>query len=452
MEPDALVKATQVVELRAKTRNAAIEELVAAGHWESEGVSPAEILQAIEVREATAQTVVAPDMALPHAVINWPGDYRVVLGRSRRGVAYGAAGDVVHLVVLLVVGGGGGEQRHLDVLARLAKLLRPKEFRQALLHARNVKQIVRLLTERAARRPADVARSGELARMNAAMVRQAVQLAESLSAQAVLLAVDRMDMVPWDALSAWASRLLLVTTESIDDVEIERPDTHVFDIPHASLARMDLANMGLLLAAADGLSHDQAEVVCVTGPRGQQLDCISVTRPSIQFRAMFSGKPATAATSIPPAVILRVLSMAIELASEGREGRPVGAMFVVGDSRQVTHFVQQLVLNPFRGFARRLRNILDPSLSETIKEFALLDGAFVIEADGTALSAGSYLIPESRVTDLPGGLGTRHQAAAGITADTRALAITVSQSTGTVTVFQDGGIVLTLQRAMMTRW
>ena len=49
-------------------------------------------------------------------------------------------------------------------------------------------------------------------------------------------------------------------------------------------------------------------------------------------------------------------------------------------------------------------------------------------------------------------LAGRHQAAAGITADTRAMAITVSQSTGTVTVFQDGGIVLTLQRATMTRW
>jgi len=450
VEPEALVAATQVVELRAKSRSEAIRELVLAGNWEKEGVAPEAVVQAIEDREATAQTLVAPDMALPHATVHWPGDYRVVLGRSRRGVPYGAAGDAVHLVVLLVVGSRGGEQRHLEILAQLAKLLRPMEFRQALARARNVKEILRLLTERARRRPAERAVAAEVARANTALVQQAGRLAELLTAQALLLAVERSDTIPWDALAGWTGRLLVVTTESGDEAEISRPDTYLFDVPHANLSRMDLANMGVLLAAANGLANDHADVVCVTGPPKEQLDCISVTKPGAHFRAMFSGKRG-AAGRIAPAVILRVLSLAVELASEGREARPIGAMFVIGDTTQVMRFTQQLVLNPFHGFARRLRNVLDPSLAETIKEFALLDGAFIIGPDGTALSAGTYLVPESRV-ELPGGLGTRHQAAAGITADTRALAITVSESTGTVTVFQEGAIVLTLQRAMMTRW
>ena len=450
MEPEALVQATRVVELKAKSRRDAIEELVRAGDWEAEAIATATIVEAIEDREAAAQTLVAPDMALPHASIDWAGDYRVVLGRSRGGITYGVAADVVHLVALLVVGRGGGAGRHLEVLARLAKLLEPREFRSALIHARHVKEIARLLAERAARRPAERPQAAELARRNTTLVERAVELAQSLDAQAILLAVDRSDMAPWDALDSWPRRLLLVTSEGADDPQIARRDTSVFDIPHANLSRMDLANMGLLLAAADGLVHDRAEVVCVTGSPGQAMDCISVARPSVQFRAMFSGKPS--AGHIPPTVILRVLSLAVELASEGREGRPVGAMFVIGDTRQVTRYTQQLVLNPFHGFNRRLRNLLDPSLTETVKEFALLDGAFIIQADGTALSAGTYLVPQSCVTDLPGGLGTRHQAAAAITVDTRALAIAVSQSTGTVTVFQDGGIVLSLERAMMTRW
>jgi DNA integrity scanning protein DisA with diadenylate cyclase activity len=168
--------------------------------------------------------------------------------------------------------------------------------------------------------------------------------------------------------------------------------------------------------------------------------------------AVFSDAREGGAASILSAVILRVLSLAVELASEGREARPIGAMFVVGDTRQVRKRAHQIVLNPFHGFARRLRNILDPSLAETVKEFAILDGAFVVQADGTVVCAGAYLVPESHGTNLPSGLGTRHQAAAGITADTRALAITVSQSTGTVTVFKNGTIVLTLERATMTRW
>jgi diadenylate cyclase len=146
-----------------------------------------------------------------------------------------------------------------------------------------------------------------------------------------------------------------------------------------------------------------------------------------------------------------VNSLAVEFASEGREARPIRALFVIGDARQVLRRAQQLVLNPSYGFPWGLRNVLDPSLAETIKESALLDGAFVISADGTALSAGTYLVAKSHGSDLAGGLGARHLAAAAITADTRALAVAVSQSTGTVTVFQHGG-VLRLERATITRW
>ncbi len=72
--------------------------------------------------------------------------------------------------------------------------------------------------------------------------------------------------------------------------------------------------------------------------------------------------------------------------------------------------------------------------------------------DGSIRSASTYLIPRCHVTDLVGGLGARHQAAAAITTETQAIAVTVSQSTGTVTLFQDGNVVLTLERAAMTRW
>lgn len=127
-------------------------------------------------------------------------------------------------------------------------------------------------------------------------------------------------------------------------------------------------------------------------------------------------------------------------------------MFVIGDSRQVAKRIQQLVLNPFHGYSRRLRNVLDPGLAETVKEYASLDGAFIVAADGTMLSAGTYLIPETSSDQLAGGLGARHQAAASITARTKAMAIIISQSTGKVTIFQDGGSVLALEKASLTRW
>ena len=451
MEVDALVHSMQVVELTARSRNDAIRELVCAGSWDEEEISKDDVVAAIEDREATAQTVIAPGLALPHAVIAMGQGFRLTLGRSRIGVEYGAASDVVHLVVLLLVG-KDVEHRHLEVLAAIAKLLNDEAFRDALVAAQNVRTIRQLLAERAGRQAKGRSRQVEVPGRSVALVQHAIQLVEALSAQALLLAVDRCEHLPWELLTSWSGRLLIVTSESKDEVLRDRADTHLFDIPHSSLSRMDRANLGLLLAAANGLLEDKSEVICVAGKRGQPLDCISVTAPAAHLRAVLPKDGERGAARISPAVILKVLSLAIELASEGREATPVGAMFVIGDARQVMRRTQQLVLNPFKGFSRRLRNVLDPSLAETIKEFALLDGAFVIDADGTVLSAGTYLVPQAPVTNLTGGLGARHQVAAAITAETRAMSVTVSQSTGTVTLFQNGGIALTLERATLTRW
>jgi DNA integrity scanning protein DisA with diadenylate cyclase activity len=300
--------------------------------------------------------------------------------------------------------------------------------------------------------PGDGKRRPRVPRLTGVLVRQAMQLVEALSAQALLLAVSRPERVPWELLAGWPGRLLVVTAERDEDFEIPRADTHIFDVPHASLSRMDRVNLGLLLAASSGVLNERTSVVCVSGADSARLDCINVTRPDAHLRAMFSASAARRSAVIRPAVILRVLSLAIELSAEGREARPVGAMFVIGDTAQVMRHARQLVLNPFHGFARHLRNLLDPSLSETIKEFALIDGAFIVQGDGTVLSAGTYLLPKTLPANLPSGLGARHQTAAAITAHTQALAVAVSQSTGTVTVFRNGEVVFTLERASLTRW
>ncbi len=448
---EELINATRVVELQATSRSDAINELVKAVDWSAEGVLPDDVARAVEEREATAHTIVDKGLALPHALIDWSGDFRVVLGRSVAGIDYLGTGDTLHLILLLVVG-RSGLPMHLEVLAAVAKLLNDGEFREAVVNAANVREIKKLLVERASQQQRKRPSPAKIPPRSVAVVQHAVGLAESLSAQAILLALDDGQAVPWRPLATWPGRLLMITAKRPAEATPKRPDTHFFEISHASLSRMDRANLGLLLAAANGLVDQANEVVCITGLRGHALDSISVTRPAAHFSAVFPDKDKQASNSVPPAVILRILSLAIELGSEGREAHPIGAMFVIGDARQVMRQTQQLVLNPFHGFSRRLRNVLDPSLAETVKEYALLDGAFIVETDGVIKSAGTYLIPKSHVTDLPGGLGARHQAAAAITAETRAIAITVSQSTGTVTLFQRGLAALTLERATMTRW
>jgi diadenylate cyclase len=448
---ETLINATLVVELKANSREDAIRELVSAFDWSQHGVSDAELIAAIEEREATAQTMVAEDLAIPHASVDWDGDFRVILGRSRDGVPFGAKGEPVRLVVLLVIGRQQAA-RHLQVLATLAGLLQAPDFRSALIAAKNTAALLKLLEQKVAPRSDTKAHAAKLPELSVTLAQQAAQLARTLNVQALLLAVDRLASVPWQALSDWPGKILVVSTTDEKAERPDRPNVHVFEVPHAGLSRIDRANLGMLLAASNDLLPDHSDVVCVTGPPGERLDCIAVIRPADKFHAIFDGNIERGTARIPPAVILRVISLAIELASEGREGRAVGAMFVLGATRQVEKRTRQLVLNPFHGFSRRIRNVLDPGLAETIKEYASLDGAFIVAADGTMLSAGTYLVPETSSDQLASGLGARHQAAASISARTKAIAIVISQSTGKVTIFQNGSSVLELERSSFTRW
>jgi len=143
-------------------------------------------------------------------------------------------------------------------------------------------------------------------------------------------------------------------------------------------------------------------------------------------------------------VVERVLKLAIEIAREGREGHAVGTLFVVGDSDAVLRHTRPAVLNPFEGHSEKDRNLLDDALWETAKEFAQIDGCFVVRGDGIVLAAGRYVDTQGEF-ESQSGLGGRHLAAASISSSTDALAIAVSSS-GTIRLFQQGRAIMMVGR------
>ena len=135
-----------------------------------------------------------------------------------------------------------------------------------------------------------------------------------------------------------------------------------------------------------------------------------------------------------------VLQLAVEIAREGREGRKIGTLFVVGDVEETLRRSRALLLDPLYGHARELLDVSRPDFRETVKELAQLDGAFLVDADGTFAAAARYIDVEvGSPTFFTPGLGTRHAAAASISAATRATAIVVSQSS-IVRVYAGGEI------------
>lgn len=143
------------------------------------------------------------------------------------------------------------------------------------------------------------------------------------------------------------------------------------------------------------------------------------------------------AERVDPMALKAVLRLALELGREGREGKKVGTAFIVGDTNEVLRRSHQLILNPYKGHAEDTRDIKDPSHWETIKEFAQIDGVFIVDEKGLITSAGRYLDVNTKSIELE-GLGGRHISALAITRETQAIAITISESGGTVRLFKDG--------------
>jgi DNA integrity scanning protein DisA with diadenylate cyclase activity len=139
---------------------------------------------------------------------------------------------------------------------------------------------------------------------------------------------------------------------------------------------------------------------------------------------------------VPVELMELVIQLAFQIAREGREGTPMGALLVVGDTDAVMRHSRPRIINPFQGHPEKGREIWTMSNWNTIKAYAQMDGATLIDDKGVARAAGRYLSYTWDVY-LSGGLGGRHIAAASITKMTTAIAVVVS-STSVGRVFKDG--------------
>ncbi len=155
------------------------------------------------------------------------------------------------------------------------------------------------------------------------------------------------------------------------------------------------------------------------------------------------------AERVEPRVIKALLSVSLSIAHKGREGKPIGTAFVVGDVEEVLKRSRQLIINPYKGHPESVRDVKDPSNWESIREFAQLDGVFVVDEKGYIVSAGRYIEVQAKDMKIRSGLGGRHLACAAISRETNAISIVVSQSGGDITIYKDGEELLQIPAAVL---
>ncbi|WP_458204607.1 diadenylate cyclase DacZ [Haladaptatus sp. NG-SE-30] len=228
------------------------------------------------------------------------------------------------------------------------------------------------------------------------------------------------------------------------EVVVVAPDNHVganefVELPLEFDNVKDRIRFGIEGAIESGIAEDGDELACITSMFDDGIDTATRVRANEESHSgiydLFANSRAD------PGVIRDVFEVAIELGKKGQKGKPVGALFVVGDAGKVMNKSRPLSYNPFE---KSHVHVGDPIVNVMLKEFSRLDGAFVISDSGKIVSAYRYLEPSAEGVDIPKGLGARHMAGGAITRDTNATAIVLSESDGLVRAFKGGEIILEL--------
>jgi DNA integrity scanning protein DisA with diadenylate cyclase activity len=229
---------------------------------------------------------------------------------------------------------------------------------------------------------------------------------------------------------------------------IEAAGVQVLPLPEYDLGRPEKLKIALVSGITRGIYKEGDVVVSLLSrkPTTYPDSILVVTVGQDDEEGSFGFLQAK---GVSPGLMDALIELAISIGVEGWEGRPVGALFVVGDSNTVMEKSRQLTLNPFQGYSEDEKNIMNPDVRHALHAFAVLDGAFVVREDGCVMAAGRYLnFDQDQDLDVPLGLGARHMAAAGISRDSEAIAIVVSQTSGSVRVFRRGKAALELAPRM----
>jgi DNA integrity scanning protein DisA with diadenylate cyclase activity len=285
-----------------------------------------------------------------------------------------------------------------------------------------------------------------------AFVEAGIKLVKATEADGILVLLERS--TDWSRLKKRTlNQVLIVAThdEAVHNsaTEAEIHSIHL-ELPEASVQNQ-LTQAVLESVAAEFVKPGSTIVAIYSGFDTEDIDTISVLKLTERLGRLTARDLRKLETKVPLDTLKTVVDLAVAIGREGREGKSVGTMFVVGDHRKVLEESRPAGFDMVKGYSRKDRNIFDTKVREGIKEIAQLDGMFVISADGTVEGSARIIDTSPVEITMTKGLGSRHFAGAAISKNTKAIAVVVSQSNGTVRIFQNGEVVLRiepLQRAM----
>lgn len=404
------------------------------------------LLKELIDRETTMTTFLGEGIALPHLRIPMKRPYLFAIGRCTNGLEFDGHEEYRDLRIIFLLLASEKEKSYLNVLASLARTFQDRSIVSKLTSSKNIQDLRTALH-------LTLGGAGELKRskdnkFNRLILREAQKIARGAKASSLLVFADTF-AGGIDFGNEFGDFKTLLVTQKVPDA-IQRKNIHaVIPVRSYSNNRLSQLRSAVIIGLSRGVIRYNDRLCCIGGlPQSNQFDTLVVVDVEREFQSVFTRQTDMLPANVKPEVLERVLAIATELSVEGREGRSVGCLFVLGDASTFKSYMKQLVLNPFLGYQAEERNILNPFMDETVKEFSSLDGAFVVQGDGVLESAGTLIHAPAYNQQLPSGLGSRHAAAVAISIAADCISIVVSASTGQVTLFRRGQMLPLMEKGI----
>jgi len=437
MRIDRYISSSRVIDLSSQDLKTAYSELL--GTFKNLLPSPQsrkKVLQELIVREHAITSYLGEGVALPHSRVKMNRPFALAIGRCPTGLSFDGQGsyDEIRYVFLLLA--NENAKNYLSFLATLARTFQDKSVMDHLWMARDLsdfRAVVRHAFAGTDERPAR-----RRTKFNKLLTDEAAKIAKAADCSTILVFADVFPASLAPRMTFPGFKVVLAG-EGVSDHEMEhhRADA-ALAVRALSHSRLSQLRAAILLGLTRQIFGFKDRVCCVGGiPQSGQLDTVLVVDVDEEFESVIGHEEDMLPTGVSAEALERLTAIATDLALTGREGKSIGAMFILGDHEEVYKRSKQLILNPFHGYEDEDRNILNPFMDETIKELSLIDGAFIVQGNGVVETAGSLIQAKADNIVLPGGLGTRHAAAAAITHATNSIALVVSSS-GQVTYFRKG--------------
>jgi DNA integrity scanning protein DisA with diadenylate cyclase activity/mannitol/fructose-specific phosphotransferase system IIA component (Ntr-type) len=446
MRIDRYFTRNRTIDLKSTTFRGALKELLDVSVGRFKDLNKEKLLSGLLAREGTMTTYLGNGVSLPHLRVKMSRRFIFAVGRSVEGIPYDGhrADEKAHLIFLLIA--SESARGYLQVLASIARLVKEQEFVDGLVEAPDLTTFFERLSSAFGGlhpKPAQFRQN----KVNRLIFKEAEKIASGSNCSSIAIFGDTLNSAA--GIKDWFPKFkTILVIRNIGDGDFDHEAfSSVIQVRSFSKSRMAQLRSAVLIGMTRGIIQINERICCVGGiPGSDQFDTVMLVDVQREFKTLLGDESSFLPPDVKPEVLERVIAIATELAVEGREGRPVGSMFVLGDTAKVEKMTKPLVLNPFFGYKEEDRNILNPFMDETIKEFSSIDGAFIIRGDGLLVSSGSLIHAPDYAHSLPGGLGARHAAAAAISLATDCISIVVSSSSGQVTVFRRGVLLALIEK------